>query len=392
MLSVIKLRLLRLRDDVMVFALMTAMAVGFTAIFGVSFNSYRPTVLLVDEDKSFYSQRFIAEIKEHKGYSFVETSLEAASKDIEEGKASVGLVISKGFNEQIKGASEINIGILKVKDDTVILSLQELVSSITLKMAGGIKTAAITGEFIKSAKPGMDVEKIKDTAYESVMDYWKHKNPITVTTRDATTGIESGYDGLKHSMIGFTIFFSMYTMVFAIGTILSDKQYKTWERMLISPVSKTSILGGSMIVAYFTGAVQMGVLILFGKYLLKVDWGNSMVGVLLVSAAFVFAVTSLGLMLSGFIKTQGQLGSLAPIVLTSTSMLGGCMWPLEIVNNKALLFLAELTPQKWAIQGIEGIASKGMGFSSAILPTAVLIAMGFIYFTIGVRCLNKETI
>lgn len=392
MLSVIKLRLLRLKDDVMVFVLMTAMAVGFTAIFGASFNEYKPAVLLVDEDKSVYSQRFIAEIKEHKGYSFVETSLEAASKDIEEGRASVGLVISEGFNEQIINADEINIGILKVKDDTVILSLQELVSSITLKMAGGIKTAAITGEFIKTAKPGADLEKIKGTAYDSVMDYWKYKNPITVTTRDATTGFESVYDGLKHSMIGFTIFFSMYTMVFAIGTILSDKQYKTWERMLISPVSKTSILGGSMIVAYFTGAVQMGALILFGKYLLKVDWGNSMVGVLLVSAAFVFAVTSLGLMLSGFIKTQGQLGSLAPIVLTSTSMLGGCMWPLEIVNNKALLFLAELTPQKWAIQGIEGIASKGMGFSSAVLPTAVLIAMGLIYFTIGVRCLNKETI
>ena len=162
--------------------------------------------------------------------------------------------------------------------------------------------------------------------------------------------------------------------------------------MLISPVSKTSILGGSMIVAYLTGAVQMGVLILAGKYLLKVDWGNSISGVLMVAAAFVFAVTSLGLMLSGFIKTQAQLGSLAPIVLTSTSMLGGCMWPLEIVNNKALLFLAELTPQKWAIQGIEGIASKGMGFSAAMLPTVVLIAMGLIYFAIGVRWLNKETI
>jgi ABC-2 type transport system permease protein len=97
-------------------------------------------------------------------------------------------------------------------------------------------------------------------------------------------------------------------------------------------------------------------------------------------------------MLSGFIKTQAQLGSLAPIVLTSTSMLGGCMWPLEIVNNKALLFLAELTPQKWAIQGIEGIASKGMGFNAAILPTAVLIVMGLVYFIIGIKSLDKETI
>ncbi|HBV68203.1 MAG TPA: hypothetical protein DEF04_08490 [Clostridiales bacterium] len=144
-----------------------------------------------------------------------------------------------------------------------------------------------------------------------------------------------------------------------------------------------------MIVAYLTGAVQMGVLILCGKYLLKIDWGSSMAGVLLVSAAFVFAVTSLGLMMSGFIKTQGQLGSMAPIVLTSTSMLGGCMWPLEIVNNKILLFLAELTPQKWAMQGIESIASNGMGFEAAVLPSGVLLLMGMIYFTVGVKALNK---
>ena len=59
MLSIIKLRLLRLRDDVMVFALMTAMALGFTAIFGASFTSYVPTILIVDEDNSYYSEYLI---------------------------------------------------------------------------------------------------------------------------------------------------------------------------------------------------------------------------------------------------------------------------------------------------------------------------------------------
>jgi ABC-2 type transport system permease protein len=114
---------------------------------------------------------------------------------------------------------------------------------------------------------------------------------------------------------------------------------------------------------------------LAGKYLLGVDWGNSMPGVLMVAAAFVFTVTSMGLLLSGVVKTHAQLSSITPVVLTSTSMLGGCAWPLEIVNNKLLLLLAELTPQKWAIQGMENIASKGMGFEAAVFPTLVLLAI-----------------
>ena len=68
------------------------------------------------------------------------------------------------------------------------------------------------------------------------------------------------------------------------------------------------------------------------------------------------------------------------------------MWPLEIVNNKALLLLAELTPQKWAMQGIESIASKGLGFEAAILPSIVLTIMGIAFFTIGAFSLNKQSI
>lgn len=391
MLSIIKLRLLRLKEDVMVFVVMTAMALGFTAIFGATFNSYVPTVLIVDEDNSYYSEYLINELTKNKEFHFENSDLTTASQEIEEGNVSVALLIKQGFHENIESGKDIDLGLIKVKDDTVIITIEELVSSITIKMAGGIKISDVTANFIQSVRPESNLQEIKTTAYNNVMDSWKYKNPLSVTSTVAKSGTTSSYDGLMHSMIGFTLFFSMYTMVFSIGTILSDKRYKTWERMLVSPVSKASILGGTMTVSYLTGAVQMGVLILCGKYLLKVDWGNSMPGVLLVSAAFVFAVTSLGLMLSSFIKTQGQLGTIAPIVLTSTSMIGGCMWPLEIVNNKALLFLAELTPQKWAMQGIESISSKGMGFEAAILPTIILLAMGIIYFTLGVRTLNKQS-
>ncbi|MBP1926186.1 ABC-2 type transport system permease protein [Sedimentibacter acidaminivorans] len=385
MLSIIKLRILRLKDDVSVLILMTVMAFGLTAIFGISFNQYRPTVLIVDEDKSSYSENLIDELKRNNAFNFVNSDIDNAQVGIEEGKAAAALLINKGFNDNIENGKNVDLGIMKIKDDAMILALQEMLTSITMKMSVGIHISNITSELVYTEKPEINKEEIKLNAYKNIMESWKYKNPIKVTATIANTGTNSGYDNLMHSIIGFTMFFSMYTMVFSIGTILYDKQYKTWERMLVSPVSKSSIVGGSIVVSYLTGAVQMGILILGGKYLFSVDWGNSIAGVLMICAAFIFAVTSLGLMMSSFIKTQAQLGSIAPIVLTSTSMLGGCMWPLEIVNNKALLFLAELTPQKWAVQGVENIASKGMGIEAAVIPTIVLLTMGIIYFTIGVK-------
>ena len=390
MLSIIKLRLLRLRDDYAIFILMTVMAFGLTAIFGASFGEFRPTVLVVDEDKSSYSEIFISELKANEGFNFVDSDMKNASAEVEEGKVLTALVIQKGFNEDIKGGDQVSLKVIKVKDDTLILTLQKLASGIALKMAGGVRIADITADFIHSEKPGVNEQGVAADAYISVMEAWKYKKSMNVTASVAQTGSDSSYDNLKHSMIGFSLFFSMYTMVFGIGTILNDRQYKTWQRMLISPVSKASILGGSMVVAYLTGIIQIGVLILGGKYLLGIDWGSSILGVLMVAGSFVFTITSMGLLLSGVVKTQAQLSAITPVVLTSTSMLGGCMWPLEIVNSKLLLFLAELTPQKWAMQGMESIASKGMGFEAAVFPTLVLLAMGAVFFAAGVKVMKFE--
>lgn len=112
--------------------------------------------------------------------------------------------------------------------------------------------------------------------------------------------------------------------------------------------------------------------------------------ILLQGIDFVFAVTSLGLFLSGIVKTHSQLAAVTPLILTSTAMLGGCMWPLEIVKSKTLLALANVTPQKWAMQGMEGIACYGQGFEAAVIPTLVLLGMGLIYFTAGVRLACKN--
>jgi len=390
MLSIIKLRLLRLRDEYMVFIIMTVMAFGLTAIFGASFDEFRPAVLVVDEDKSSYSEVFISELKTNKGFNFVDSDIKNATAKVEEGKVLTALVIQKGFGEDIKGGTQVSLGVMKVKDDTLILTLQKLASGIAVKMAGGVRIADITADFIQNMKPSVDSKAVTAAAYRNVMEAWKYKKPVAVTSSAVKTGWSSSYDSQKHSMIGFSLFFSMYTMVFGIGTILNDRQYKTWQRMLISPVSKASILGGSMVVAYLTGIIQIGVLILGGKYLLGIDWGNSILGVLMVAGSFVFTVTSMGLLLSGVVKTHAQLSAITPVVLTSTSMLGGCMWPLEIVNSKPLLFLAELTPQKWAMQGMESIASKGMGFSAAVFPTLVLLVMGAIFFAAGVKTMKFD--
>lgn len=384
MISVIKLRLLRLRDEFWIYILMMAMALGLTVVFGVSFHDNKPTVLIVDNSKSSYSQEMKERLAKDEIFHFLNADRSTAVTEVEEGKAMAAVIIGDDFETAVERGGTVPLGMMKLKEDTLLLTLKERLAETVSKMAGGVRISDISAGYIHSRLPQTDRQGIEKAAYAGVMEAWEFKNPISILAETGSVS-SGGYNSLKHSMIGFSLFFSMYTIVFGIGTILYDKQYKTWQRMLITPVSRSAILGGTSVTAYLTGVIQLGILILAGKYFLGIDWGNSMAGVLLVAGAFVFSVTAMGLFLSGIVKTHAQLAAITPVVLTSTSMLGGCMWPLDIVNNRFLLILAQLTPQKWAIQGMENIASYGMGFEAALIPALVLLAMGTVFFAAGVK-------
>lgn len=390
MLSVIKLRLLRLRDEFWVYVIMMAMAFGLTVVFGYSLNEYKPHVLIIDEDQSGYSEYLSEELSGIDVFTFAMSDRENAATLVREGKAFAAVLIESGFESAVQDEKTVRLGMVKIKDDMLILTLKQMVSSAASRMTGAVRISEITAAYVESKQPAADRESVKAGAYRNVLEAWEYKKPIQIKSMAANTGAVGGYDNLKHSMIGFSLFFSMYGIVFGIGTILNDRQYKTWQRMMIAPVSKAAVLGGSMTVTFLAGLIQLAVLVLAGKYLLGIDWGGSIPGILLIAVAFVFSVTSLGLLLSGLVKTSAQLAAVTPVLLTSTSMLGGCMWPLDIVSNKALLFLAELTPQKWAIQGMENIAARGMGFEAAMEPVLVLTVMGLLFFAAGVRLVKYE--
>lgn len=390
MLSVLKLRLLRLRDEFWVYVIMMAMSFGFTMVFGYSFNDYKPYVLIVDEDQTRYSEYLSEELSGFGGFRFAGSDRENAAKMVGEGKVLAAVLIESGFETAVIEEKTVRLGLVKTKDDMMILTLKHMLSSAASRMTGAVRISEIAADYVKSKQPAADREAVKAGVYRSVLEAWEYKKPIEIKSVAANTGADSGYDNLKHSMIGFSLFFSMYGIVFGIGTILNDRQYKTWQRMMIAPVSKAAILGGSMTVTFVAGLLQLVILVLAGKYLLSIDWGSSITGMLLIALAFVFSITSLGLLLSGIVKTSAQLAAVTPVLLTSTSMLGGCMWPLDIVSNKALLFLAELTPQKWAVQGMEDIAARGMGFEAAAVPVLVLTGMGLLFFAIGVRLVKYE--
>jgi ABC-2 type transport system permease protein len=147
-----------------------------------------------------------------------------------------------------------------------------------------------------------------------------------------------------------------------------------------------------MFVTFLLGFAQISIILLAGKYLFNIHWGDNIGILLAISASYILTFTCLGLFLSSIVKSYDQLGALSPIILVSTAMLGGCMWPIELITNKGLLILSRITPQRWALSAMEAIAMRGDAPSSAIPAILVLLGMSLIYFLLGLRIMKKDLV
>jgi|LGOV01.1.fsa_nt_gb ABC-2 type transport system permease protein len=394
MIVILKLKIMNLRNDIKMIGLMTVMTLVMIAVFAsIDYSSDAIVYGYIDEDKSEISGKLYEELNKQEGYRFDEFSLEEAKEAVKDGDISGAFYINKNFMSNVLTNNNVKIERLLVSENMNNIQMNSLIKSslksvvLDYKMALGLTQLAV--QFSDNKIP-IDDKMVTDLVYDTIDEHWTYKKPIIISELEMGKGIE--FDSVKYSVIGFSLFFAMFTIIFAISEILTEKENHTWDRQMVSPLSKFSILMGNIMGTFIIGFVQVSLMFLVSKYLFKVDWQGNMLHLLLIIAAFVFCVTALGLLLSNFVKTIGQLSAVAPIVITGTAMLGGCFWPLEIIDSKVMLMIANITPQKWAVSSIQKIVVYGYGFNEVVLGFTVLIAMGIVYTLMGTFLLNRNSI
>lgn len=387
---ILKLRLLKLRESYLIIIVMTVMSLVLTFAFGgMSGNvSYTPGLLLVDEADNSFSEEIIDTIERAGHYKTLVISYDAAVEAVANSDYFAAVIIDESFGLTEK--LEEGISVMALKDDVEIMTLQSNLASILTRMMQKERLASL-GSFIFSQIPTVDAKLQEDNIKVSYDKQWLYRKPIDVES------ISSGDSGAreantKNVIIGFAIMFSAYTMVFGIGDILTDKQEYTWHRMMVSPLKKHHVLLGYSIVTIIVGILQLTIIFFLGQFLFDVTWGEGILGMLVIILSYVFALTCMGLLLSTFVKTPSQLSAFTPIILTSFAMLGGCLWPLEIVTSKVLLALANITPHKWAMEAMTNFTIKGQPLSSSLNSILVLIAMGILSYGLSVYRLGNDAV
>lgn len=159
---------------------------------------------------------------------------------------------------------------------------------------------------------------------------------------------------------GYAIFFALFGINTAAGTILQEKEDGTFRRLLIAPVHKYALLGGKLLAQFILTLAQLSFFFIFGYFAFHLHIGSvPAVIALLVGASF--AATGLGILLVSFVKTRRQLNAIVPLVVITTSAIGGAWWPL-FIEPAWMQQVAKIGLTAWAMEGLNGVMILGKDF------------------------------
>lgn len=196
-----------------------------------------------------------------------------------------------------------------------------------------------------------------------------------------------GFNWLAYMAPSMAVLYLMFTMSNASRSILSEQQLGTLPRMLVSPTSRAAVLGGKMLGVYLTGLLQMAVLILSGKLLFNISYGQPL-AVAVFTLVLVAAATAWGMFEAALARSAGQANALGWVVNLTFAALSGNFIPRQAYPDW-LQKLGLITPNAWGIDTYYKLVQGG-AFNVIGLPLLVLGGMTVVLFLIAVLVFRKR--
>lgn len=213
---------------------------------------------------------------------------------------------------------------------------------------------------------------------------------IGIESRTLAGGVSNSQESYANVIVGMTLYFSIYTILFGLMNIAEEKRTGTWDRLISTPLKKSEIYVGQLLHYFFIGLLQIGIAFFIFHQFFNYNFGSQYLAILVSVMVFVFAVVSLGMLIISLIKSPQQLQAVIPIVATGIAMLGGAFWPLEIVNNNILLILGRMTPIYYGMGALKGAILYNRGIAEILEPLSILLLMGVLFMGIGLNLMEGK--
>jgi ABC-2 type transport system permease protein len=184
---------------------------------------------------------------------------------------------------------------------------------------------------------------------------------------------------VEQNVPAYTIFGVYFIVLTLASGFLREKVDGTFQRLLMSPMSRTVIMMGKLLPYYFVNLIQIVLMFLVGVIIFDLHLGN-LAALALVSAALAASANGMGLMVAAFCKTEAQTNGLSVLLAVALSALGGMMVPTYIMPD-SMKTLSMFTPHAWALAGYHDVIIRELGIHQVLTETGVLFGFTVFFFS-----------
>ncbi len=386
----------------------------FGYVFGGAARSKDPgrvTVLVVNQEGGAVSKDIIARLSTDKGLALREVPLDEAQQSVRKGKAPIAVVIPANFG---KLATQALFTGRERPTITVYLDPSHQVESNMIKgMLTGYVMQAVSKEAFSGdlgranideslkaleAAPGMaGNDRAELTGLLRSLSKYNQRTqpdqrsglargemavPFETTEEPLTSRQGIAYNPYAHSFGGMAIQFILFMGIdVGIGMLL-DRQRGLWKRFASAPLSKWTLLGSRVVSATLIAMLILGVVFTFARIAFGVKIEGSIPGFIAVCAAFGLLTSTYGLLIAALGKTPQAARGLSVLATLIMVMLSGA-WIPSFLFPGWLQNATKLVPARWAMDGLDAMTWRGLGWQEAVPAVALLVAFSAIFAVIA---------
>jgi len=366
--AIIKKELIQLRRDPRLIGLIVVMPLALLILFGVALKLEPQNVKMayVDADNSFFTNLIKTAIWSD-GYfeMYSVNSKQDIIEEIRSGRAKSGMYIDKNFSALVTENAQPHITFFV--DGTM--------PSLTTAMKYNSSSATSEGVTNDMYFSDPDEENVVIAQDPFIMDTEVLFNPDEKETWFFLPGV-----------IGVLIM--QISLILTGITIVREHEKKTLEQLLVTPLSKFSLVIGKLVPYIFIALIIFYFILGAGWLMFQLPQPSSHMLLFLLAFIFVAVMISLGLLISLISKTQQQAMFIAIFIIVPSILLSGFIFPLEAIPYP-VRYVSYLIPFTYFVDIIRGLLIKHTLFIDLLASYAALSSFAIAFVTVSIFKFRK---
>jgi ABC-2 type transport system permease protein len=376
----------RLSRDRMALFFMLGLPVAIILLVGsatAQFDADAIPVGVVNEDSGPLSNGLVRSL-DREGSIDLEVFDERAdlAKSARRAVVAAGVFVPEGYDAMLRSGHPARVELLVDQTQGSAAAARSLVSGVISRHGAIVQAADFAtknggGAFDDNLGRAQQLSGSLDASDVAV-----ETAKVGVSSEDEGLGV-----GIDSQPARNLVLFVFIASMAGAAALIESRRLGVIRRMLGTPTSAGTILAGETLGRFGIAAVQALFIYLVGTLIFAVSWGSPL-GALSVIVLWVLLSTAVGMLFGTLFRNPEQASSIGPPVGIALGMLGGTMWPLEIVPD-SMRTLGHVFPHAWAMDAWNELVGRGAGIGDIATELGVLAGFIAVLFPLALWRLRR---